>query len=313
MLANVAGATVSNAANFNRLGWIKIQNPTWTDAQVQTELANVMKIHPTVIAALSNPTPPIGATSDLEAKGTEIELNYNPTNYWTVSANVTDTKSIIRNVSTSLQNYINQRMTVWPNIIDPIGPLITGTGSAADDNRPWWTNVYPGANATTGTAAQNFFSFVATPYNVLKQSEGKSNPQVRRYNFRGSTNVRLAGFTEHRFLKNVNVGGALRWEDKAAIGFYGQDYQAHLAAGTPITVLDVNNPIYNRAHFYLDLFVGYRTKLWSDKLGATFQLNVRNLGESGRLQPIASFPDGTKNAYRIVDPAQYIFSVTFDL
>ena len=45
--------------------------------------------------------------------------------------------------------------------------------------------------------------------------------------------------------------------------------------------LDPNRPIYSPAETYVDLFVSYRTKLFRDKVGATFQLNVRNVGESG--------------------------------
>ena len=63
----------------------------------------------------------------------------------------------------------------------------------------------------------------------------------------------------------------------------------------------------------LDLLVGYRTRMWSDKIVATIQLNARNVGQTARLQPVASFPDGTKSAYRIVDPTQYILSLSFDL
>ena len=51
----------------------------------------------------------------------------------------------------------------------------------------------------------------------------------------------------------------------------------------------------------------------SNRVGATFQLNARNIQEDGRLQPVAAFPDGTPSAYRIVDPRQFIFTVTFDL
>ena len=43
------------------------------------------------------------------------------------------------------------------------------------------------------------------------------------------------------------------------------------------------------------------------------QLNVRNLTERGRLQPIAADPDGTPSAFRIIPPRQLILSVTFDL
>jgi hypothetical protein len=52
MLYNVAGATTSTAANFNRWGWIKIQNPTWSDAQVLTELSSQMNMSQSVMNAL---------------------------------------------------------------------------------------------------------------------------------------------------------------------------------------------------------------------------------------------------------------------
>jgi hypothetical protein len=58
----------------------------------------------------------------------------------------------------------------------------------------------------------------------------------------------------------------------------------------------------------------YRTRLWANKLGTTFQLNVRNVQEKGgRLQPIGAFPDGTPHTYRIIDPRQFILTATFDL
>ena len=42
---------------------------------------------------------------------------------------------------------------------------------------------------------------------------------------------------------------------------------------------------------------------WFESLG------LRN----GRLQAISAYPDGTPNAYRIVDPRQFILTATFDL
>ena len=63
----------------------------------------------------------------------------------------------------------------------------------------------------------------------------------------------------------------------------------------------------------VDLFVSYRTRLFSDKIRATFQLNVKNVGESGGgLQPTAAFFDGLTSTYRIVDPRQFLFSAMFD-
>jgi hypothetical protein len=45
----------------------------------------------------------------------------------------------------------------------------------------------------------------------------------------------------------------------------------------------------------------------------TVQLNVKNVQEGGRLQPIRAFPDGTPNSYRIVEPRLFILTATFDL
>jgi hypothetical protein len=109
------------------------------------------------------------------------------------------------------------------------------------------------------------------------------------------------------WIKRFTVGGALRWEDKGAIGYYGVEQLPAV-----ITALDPNRPIYDKARAYVDLFTSYRFKL-SDKIGATLQFNVRNVQENGRLQPVSAFPDGTPNAYRIVDPRQFILSATFDL
>ena len=59
--------------------------------------------------------------------------------------------------------------------------------------------------------------------------------------------------------------------------------------------------------------MGYRTRMFRDKVAMTVQLNARNLQEGGRVQPINAFPDGTPNAYRIIAPRQFILTVTFDL
>ena len=138
--------------------------------------------------------------------------------------------------------------------------------------------------------------------------EGKSRPQVRKYKANVMTNYFLRGITEQRFLKKVNIGGALRWEDKGAIGFEGVQ-----TAPAIITALNVNRPIYDQAHTYLDFNAAYRTRLFADRVAATFQLNARNVTEDGRLQTILANPDRSPRAFRIVDPRQFIFTVSFDL
>jgi hypothetical protein len=234
----------------------------------------------------------VAETGDVVAKGTEFELNFNPSSFWTLKLNVTETESIDSRLSPGVTNWIAQRLPVWQSIIDP------------ETGRPWFTERYNG----TTSASQFLASSVLAPLSIATATEGKSRPQIRKYRANMSTSYRLAGVTDHRQLKRLTVGGALRWEDKGAIGYYGLQQLPDV-----ITELDPGRPIYDKAHLYGDLFVAYRTRLFSDKVSATFQLNVRNIQESGRLQPISAYPDGTPNGYRIVDPRQFILTATFEL
>ena len=142
---------------------------------------------------------------------------------------------------------------------------------------------------------------------MIYQTQGKSQPSVRRYGFKLSTNLQLAAVTDNAFMKRFSVGGAVRWEDKGSIGYYGVQSLPDI-----ITSLDPNRPIYDGDHYYFDAFIGYKMKLF-DKIGATIRFNVKNIQEGGRLQAIAAFPDGTPSAYRIVDPRQFILTASFDL
>ncbi len=303
----------SNAAfllSTQATAWVTAQNPSFTPAQVQAEVARQIGVstdmNNAIVQAFNAGT--LSSTQDLAAKGTEIELNYNPAKFWTLTGSVTETQAINTNVSQDVSQWIAQRMPIWTTIEDPRFPDAARPGH----NELWWNHSYGGSQ----TAAQNYATFVQTPFSVVRQLEGKANPQIRRYAARVSTNVQLAGLVEHPILKRFNVGGAIRWEDRGAIGYYGKQ-----TLPAVITDLDASKPIYDRSNlgagwrgnYYFDAFVGYRTRLWANKVGASLQLNVRNIQESGHLQAIGAFPDGTPHSYRIVDPRQFILQVTFDL
>ncbi|MSU65223.1 MAG: TonB-dependent receptor [Opitutus sp.] len=299
VLQNIAGGTTPTfGPNNDQFGWIKTTNPTWTNQQVFDEFVKVSGLSAATINALLIPTPPIAATNDIVAKGTEVEINLNLTPYWTVAANFADTQATVRNVSPALQKWIDQRMPIWTTLKDPT------IDRTVEPQQLWWNHNYGG----TETAQQNFVNFVATPYSVIKQLEGQANPQTRRYTFKASTNFRLSGITEHQILRRFNVGGAIRWEDKGAIGFYGKQ-----TLPARITDLDVSRPIWDSAHTYFDGFVSYKMKIWNNKIGTTLQLNAQNIFEDGRLQKIGAYPDGTPNNFRIVDPRKFILQATFDL
>lgn len=262
---------------------------TLTQDQLDQQLADTMKVPLDWIK--NNPAGSPAAVDDLTARGTEIELNYNPSSFWTMKLNATEQKSIPSGLSKEISDYVAERMPAWTSIIDP------------RVNRPWWTENYGGSNS------QSFYlTNVYTPLKIAQALQGKSNTQVRRYRVNYATNFRLAGLTEHSLLKRFNVGGALRWEDKGSIGYRGVQQLPAI-----ITDLDPNQPIWDKAHLYVDAFVGYRTRLFSDKVGLSLQLNVRNVTEGGRLQPILVEANGQASAFRIIDPRLFILSATFSL
>jgi hypothetical protein len=153
---------------------------------------------------------------------------------------------------------------------------------------------------------------------VFRQMVGRPRPQVREYSAKFNTRYNLSGiFAENRILKNMSVGGSLRWASKGAIGFYGKGYTPGMdltLAANKILALDPTRPIYSSADINVDTFVTYRMKLFGDKVRANLQLNVRNVQEDGgRLQKTSAFFDGRASTYRIVDPRQFILSASFDL
>jgi hypothetical protein len=235
---------------------------------------------------------PIAEGQDAMSKGREFELHYNPTSYWTIKAGVSQDETIQAAIAQDLLDYLAERMPVWQSVIDK------------ETGRPWISSSYAGSQTAQNYLPGNVTSGLA----IVQQTVGKSLPQIRKYHANVATNFYLRGITDQRWLKNINVGGALRWEDKGAIGYYGVQRLPAI-----ITDLDRNNPIYDKSHLYVDLLAAYRTKIWANKIGLTVQLNVRNVQEGGRLQAISAFPDGTPNAYRIVDPRQFILTATFDL
>jgi hypothetical protein len=75
-------------------------------------------------------------------------------------------------------------------------------------------------------------------------NQGKPRSQVREWRFNASTSYSLAGmFPENKWLKATRIGGSVRWEDKATIGYYGQ---APEADGV-IRSLDANRPVFDKA------------------------------------------------------------------
>ncbi|MDA0709534.1 MAG: hypothetical protein O3B73_04905 [bacterium] len=109
--------------------------------------------------------------------------------------------------------------------------------------------------------------------------------ELREWRWNFITNYQ---FDADSTLGGFNIGGAGRWQDKAAIGLpvAFSDVLGSFA-------LDPSNPIFGGSEFNADLWIGYKRRIWDDKIDWKLQLNLRNvIGEDG-LIPIAAAPDGT--------------------
>ncbi len=232
----------------------------------------------------------IGATSDVVATGRELEVNYNPSSYWTIKLTGAQQKSIDSGISQELMNYIAERMPVWTTLVDPI------RGTA------WYTTDYGGSRPTPLFFLQQL---VYDPIKLAQANEGKTRLQVREWRTNLMSTYRLASVTENKWLKRMSVTGAVRWEDKSSIGYY--------ASAKDPTIYDPNRPIYSNGNTYFDFGAGYRDRLFSNKVPMRVQLNVRNAFEGGRLQAIGALPDGTPHSYRIIDPRQFMLTASFEL
>ncbi len=298
---DIVKSTGSNAVNLQRQArnWITAANPTFTAQQVDDAAYKIMGLTAAQVASLN--TTSIGETQDITAKGDELEMNFNPDRFWTLKLNATKTQSIDSNMAPHIYPWIAQRMPFWLAAID------------TRVNAPWFTTGYNGDTPTVGSASPSSYlsGTVEAPLNLAIATQGKSRPQIREWHYNASASVRLAKYTEQRFLKNMNVGGSLRWESKGAIGYYGIPVNGDI---TLATTYDPNRPIYAKPNTYVDAFVTYNTRLFHDKVRARFQLNVRNLQEwKAHLEAVAAYPDGSPNTYRIIEPAVFIFTTTFDL
>jgi len=273
-----------------------------------------------------------------QSKGDELEINYNLTKNWTVSASVTKTEALTTAAGSAVDDFVAARMPIWTTLEDPrftqttqtIGGVTTpyATGPVnlpvgATGHLLWWNilgtpfSTVAGYNATN-SAATNFAGNVDAPMSVFRAQIGRPRPQIRKYSTKFNTRYNLSSiFSENKILKAMTVGGSLRYSSKGSIGFYGKGYTQSMdltLAANKILQLDPNRPIYAPAETYVDLFVSYRTRLFRDKVRANFQLNAKNVGEEGgRLQATSAFFDGRPSTYRIVDPRQFILSASFDL
>ena len=266
----------------------------------------------------------ITATGDAVATGTEIQVNYNTGNWrnrLTFGKQVTSNSNVLK----QYDDWFAVRNPVWQaakaaTFLLPqyqsfatyrIGDQTTGTQVDLTNfmTSYGFNSSVKLTNANGGTSIQNYIDVNLTPQVQLsKDLDGQEAPGQRKYRWAYNTGY---DFTTGR-LKGIGIGGAERWEAKSIIGYYGKSSHGNASNPNLIDISDVTRPIYDKANFYTDLFVNYKTRVWHDKFGLTVQLNVENVFEDGGLQVVAVNYDASPYGYRIVDSRKFTLTTTLD-
>lgn len=237
-------------------------------------------------------------TVDLVAKGVEFELTYNPTPNLRFSFNAAEQQSQLSNVAPRLDKMVKDLIAISESV--PLGPYLTGPQQAVDRlSRPLATTPFA-SNTITGSWLRS--GTIGGVYFAQKALAGSDNPEVRRYR------VNLVGnysFSAGR-LKGLRVGGAYRWQDKAAIG-----YPIIYDPTTGVPIKKVSEPYYDDGSRFFDCWFGYSRRIFSDKVGWRMQLNVRNVFADGEPVVVQLQPDGSPTRVSIPVPRQFVLSNTF--
>jgi len=282
-----ANGPAGNPANFPLAQW----NLTFMDLVVEPELAKQAGITykqgvaPGII--VGDPRLANAYTADNVSKGLEFELTYNPIPNWRIMASVARQEAKQSNIAPALTAFVQERLTYWQSI-----PALWTQNRTA--NNPW---------GLTQTGQEHFNQFLLGSYIGYRSVDGQPSPQIRKWH--GSA-VTTYGFTQGP-LKNFSVGGALRYYDKAIIG-----NPAITDRAGNVTGLDLAHPYTTPAFVAVDAWIGYRRRILAERYTLSFQLNGRDLQESGGYRPITANSDGTHSAFRIMQPRTFYLTAKLD-
>ena len=222
------------------------------------------------------------STSDVVAKGWDYEVTYNPTKNWRISANASQSVAIRNNTGAALNEFGDQ-----------ITALMRGPAG----------NIPQGTNSTSALRDQ----FAQQVVDIKKELalDGSPSPEARKWRYNIVSNYTIG----EGLLKNVKIGGAIRWQDKVAIGYPVINVPVGTVTFNPLN--DVKNPYYGPAETNYDAWIGYSYRL-PRNIRWSMQLNVRNLGVNRKLIPVAAQPDGSIAVNRIAEPMTWSLTNKFD-
>jgi len=225
-------------------------------------------------------------TQDIDAKGFEAELIFNPTRSWRIAFNAARQQTTLTNIAPRLTAFLNN---VWIPHLAQFGHL--------DWNAPVQENA--------GNTTRQQVNIPLLDYYAIKGSEGKPNPEQREWRFNLITNYQF----REGALKGWSIGGAARWEDEFAGG-----YPITTDPVSGLVLPEVENPYFGKRELSFDATFGYRRKVeFMGGVDWRMQINIRNLQnlDNGDVQATRFQPDGSVARARYAAPSQFWLTNTF--
>lgn len=222
------------------------------------------------------------ATQDFQSEGFEFELTGAITDNWNVYFNLSEQETVLSNVAT------------------PAFELVNEVIAKAQANGMINLTQSPSVGSTI-TWGQQLINNNLVPLAGAKTKEGTVSAEQRKWRW---NLVSTYNFDEGA-LKGVGVGGALRWQDRAATG-----YQLSINSDG-VQVPDLSRPFFGPTELNGDIWVNYKRPILDGKVDWKIQLNVRNLIGDDDMIPVVTNPDGLVAITRNPNPQEFFITNTF--
>jgi outer membrane receptor protein involved in Fe transport len=241
-------------------------------------------------------------TSDYVAEGNEIEVTF------AMNRSLRLTMNAAQQESTRLNSGAALRRLLYDTPVPGFSSLV----------QAWSTDTAKGTALAAGVPFDGVNSLAqrmrATlqSYNRVALADGAPTSELSEYRANLIVNY---SFSEGS-LKGFGIGGAARYQSKAAVGLPITTYESDgrpsdgVAESTDFRAVDTKNPFYGPSVTDIDAWVSYKRKIWKG-IDFRVQLNVRNLFADEELIPVAVQPDGTAGVSRIPQPRTVTLTTQF--
>jgi hypothetical protein len=238
-----------------------------------------------------------GDTTDFTAKGTEIEIVYNPTRNWRILMNVARQESIQTNSLPFLKKLIGLMTPVWDQLRDRPAPRLSGRLPAHR------SAARPGPTYLRRLPRRQCARARLPPRSPPRAPPRPSSANGAR--ILSPTTPSAPTPLSAEKLKGLGFGGAVRWQDRLGIGY-------PTTRNTNLSVtLDLAHPFYAPAETNYDAWLSYERKVWQNRINWKVQLNARNLFGSKEPIAIGAQPWGAPSTVRLAPERRWYLTNTF--